>query len=158
MKIIYNQEKSIDISYGVIELWSNSNLLFSVTGNLKEFLTWLISVKEYMFNEHFFFGNENISLAQRLYCAREIEFNDELAEDNIVSDYWHEQIFEYYKNHGLVYGLRGFNNKNIILGKNQGHGEFSCYEDGKELFRYDFDFNEFYRVVESKYQEILNKS
>jgi hypothetical protein len=81
-----------------------------------------------------------------------------LAEDNYVSDYWHEQIFEYYKHHGLTFGLRGFDNMNIIIGKNLGKGEFSCYEDDKELFRYQFDLDEFYRKVELKYQELQNES
>jgi hypothetical protein len=156
MRIIYNQKNSKDSSYGMIEFWENSNLICSVKGNLKEFLQWLISVKECILKELFFYGSETNSLAKRLNFARNIEFNEELSEDNLVSDYWHEQIFEYYKKHGLVFGLRGFNNQNLIIGKNLKKGELSCYEDGMETLRFQFDLNDFFNEVELMLKELEN--
>ena len=153
MNIKYNQEKSQDPSYGVIEIWDKSKLIFSITGNIREFLEWVIFNRTLIINELFFFGNENCSLAQRMRIAREIEFNDEL-DDNIVFDYWHGQIFEYYKSHGLTFALRGFDNLDIIIGKNLKQGEFSCYKDGKELLRYKFDLDAFFHEVEIRYKEI----
>lgn len=157
MRVIYNQSESKDPSYGYIEFYQDDLLLFYVIGNLNELLNWLINSKTHIMENLFFFGNENNSLAIRLDSAREIEFNLDLDE-NVVFDQWHGHIFEYYKYHGLTFGLRGFDNKDIIIGKNLNTGEFSCCEDGKEIFRYEFHLDEFYREVELKYQELQNES
>lgn len=155
LKII--KKDSLTNEFGLIEFWDQNTCLFTVGGKLMEFFNWILGNKDYISDEIFFYGNEINSLSQRINEARNIDFNEEL-DDNKVFDYWHKQIYDYYKTHGLTFALRGFNNLDVIIGKNQGHGEFSCYEDGKELFRYDFDFNDFYREVESKYQELINES
>lgn len=157
MRIVYNQSESRDRSYGYIEFYQNDILLFNVIGNLFELLNWLLDSKTQIIENLFFFGNETNSLASRLDRAREIEFNLDMDE-NVVFDQWHGHIFEYYKYHGLTFGLRGFDNKDIIIGKNMKAGEFSCCEAGKDLFRFKFDLNEFYNEVEIKYQELQNEN
>lgn len=101
----------------------------------------------------FFYGNENDSLAKRLYLARNIDFNESMGSGNIVADYWHDQIFDYYHTHGLTFGLRGFDNMDVIIGKNTGDGELSYCDEGKEVFRYNFSLNDFYKVVEETYSK-----
>jgi hypothetical protein len=147
MEIRFTSLNSNDFNLGQIEFELDNVVIFTLGGNIKKLLLWLLINKHNICTDLFFYGNEIKSLAKRMYDARNLEFNTNQGELNIVSDYWHEKIYEYYECHGLTFGLRGFNNLDVIIGKNSGKGEFSCVKEGIELFCYSFDLEEFYAEV-----------
>lgn len=135
-------------NWGLIIFSENNRNIVEMNGNILKFLEWLSSNKEYILKNQFFYGNPPDSLSKRIYLARELDFYyTEINEDEIV-DYWHDKIHQYYKSHGVVFGLRGEKVKPYIIGLNGEHGEISLYDPDNNIdFSYKFDLNIFFENI-----------
>lgn len=120
---------------------NEKRIIFKIEWDVNFLLNWFIQNKKNIFQVDFpMFEKKHESIAEKIYNFYNTD--DDIDNEKI------DNMFVYRQNHGIRFGLRGTDIKDIYLGKNNEIYEISFFNE-IENWKYEIDLVTFYEEINS---------